>query len=635
MIDTRPLRILVITPDSAIADALDRFANEQGATLRAALSPDEATASGWDVVFIDETHPDVAPDVIPEIKEALPRTSLFWITTEPRGKAAGSALAHGADDTVSAPLWLPELRARLSRHFEMVRQIRDSGAGTDPVASGNAQIAAYAAQLETSQRNLRALHTELETQSRDLQALLTAQEALIPLQSIDETASHLEAGLRDLFPDGRVRAHLARSEEEDGNGLTRSVEEDPGGSGWVRARTPVAMGDTALGALEVSAPAGQAFAHRRIDLLEVYAAQAAQALHRSRLYDALSLGKAEWERTFDTIADSITIIGPRFEIRRANRAVASSVGKAPQDLIGNPCFEVVGGTDAPCAECPAVQALETGEEARTERTVGRGDQRYDYRAYPLKDETGRVYAAIVYTRNVTKEQQLERSLRQSEKLMTLGQIAAGIAHEINNPLTAVSSYAQLLGLRLADPKAIECARGIEQGIERIHRLVQNLMIFVRPSSDETFYPLDLNEIATDTLSFSRYEVTRGDTELVEDLQPSLPKVLGSKGQLEHVILSLLTNARDAVAGCGTIVVSTRSTEATVTFEVVDDGMGIAPEQGDKVFEPFYTTKPVGSGTGLGLFTAAGIVRKHGGELTASSEPGKGTRFTLTLPTFDL
>ena len=153
------------------------------------------------------------------------------------------------------------------------------------------------------------------------------------------------------------------------------------------------------------------------------------------------------------------------------------------------------------------------------------------------------------------------------------------------------------------------------------------------SADDTFYPLDLNEIVAKTLSFSQYEVTRGETRLEQELHPGLPRVLGSEAQLEQLFVNLLTNARDAVGGRGTVQVTTSASGAHVQLAVRDDGIGFPPGDAAKVFEPFYTTKPVGQGTGLGLFVAAGIAEKHRGELRLASRPGQGTEAVLTLPAF--
>ncbi|MBI5444477.1 MAG: hypothetical protein HY900_25105 [Deltaproteobacteria bacterium] len=222
--------------------------------------------------------------------------------------------------------------------------------------------------------------------------------------------------------------------------------------------------------------------------------------------------------------------------------------------------------------------------------------------------------------------------RQSEKLLALGQIAAGVAKEINNPLTAVSSYAQLLALEATEPKAVESARRIREGVDRIHRLVSNLMSFARPF-EETFFPVDLNEVVSETLAFNRFDLLQGDTQLAEELEPRLPKILGAKDELRYLLVNLLTNARDALGGRGNIRLRTRRRDGEVLLEVEDDGVGMAPAEMEKIFEPFYTTKPIGKGTGLGLFIAAGIARKHGGVLTAASEPGRGSRFVLAVPAF--
>ncbi len=607
---------------------------EAASTLAAALVGREVVVRGtwpaelagpWDVVLAEEGVSGASPREL-ATRAAAVGADFLWVTRAPRGDAARAALEAGAADVLALPLWGPEVAARVLGRAEAARRQRDAEASYGEGAE--AQLAAYAAQLVASQENLRELYEELEATSRDLQRLATAQEGLIPVQVPDQIRTRAEAALRSFFPGATVAVDLGAPGSE---GPQRAVW-GASGRDWTRAVVPLALEKETAGSLEVSAPDGQAYSPRRLDLLDVYAAQAAQALHRSRLHEALSLGKAEWERTFDTISDAISIIGPDFTIRRANWALARTLGKTPQHLIGRRCYAILYDRQEPCAGCPVAEALGTGREARTEQPVTRGARVYDYRAYPLRDEQGRVYAAIAYARDVSREEVLAQGLGQSEKLMNLGQLAAGIAHEINNPLTAVSSYAQLLALRLTDPKGAESARRIQQGVERIHRLVQNLVSFAHPS-DDSLGPVDLNEVVAAALTFVRYEVTRGNTRLEERLQVPLPRVLGAPDQLEQLVVSLLTNARDAVAGRGSVRLVTRSEGGQVFLEVIDDGLGILPQDLARIFEPFFTTKPVGKGTGLGLFVAAGIARKHGGELAVESAPGRGTRATLRLPAF--
>lgn len=456
------------------------------------------------------------------------------------------------------------------------------------------------------------------------QAVLAVQSALAPLRDPRETSRRFAEAVSRLFPDAAVKLR------EPSGVRSRRVDLEAGR--WSRAELPLAVEGEVVAVLEVVARGGCSFDAGALDLLEVCATLAAQALHRNQLYLGLSQGKAEWEKTFDAISDSVSIIGADYTILRANAALASLVRRTPRDLVGLRCHEVLHRLPSPCPQCPVARVFETGEAVVVEGESFQTRRMFDYHAYPLRDGQGELYAAVAYTRDVTREEELRRGLRQSEKLMTVGQLAAGIAHEINNPLTAVSSYAQLLSLRLTDPKLLESARRIEEGVDRINRLVKNLMSFVRPSED-TFYPLDVNDIVADTLSFSRYDLTRGDTRLHQELGGELPKVLGARDQLEHLLVNLLTNARDAVSGRGNIVVRTLGQRESVALQVEDDGVGIEPAQLDKIFDPFYTTKPVGKGTGLGLFIAVGIARKHRGEIAVESRPGRGSRFTVFLPPF--
>lgn len=621
-----PVRVLLLTADPSLAPELGALVRAAGGELHAVPAPESPRAAeDWTAVLVDERA--VGLEALAWARRHGRATA--WLSPDPRGQGAAQAHGTGADAVVALPLWAPEAQAVLERLLELSSLRTALSRHRDREESAEVQVQAYAAQLEASQQNLQELYGELEDHARDLRTLLAAQQALIPLQAPAELRRRIEGALELLFPGARVGARVVAT------GRVQDAPKDTvegATDGWNRAVVALRAGTLILGELEVWAPEGVPYPHRRLDLLQVYAREAALALHRSQLYQDLSLGKAEWERTFDTIRDCISVVGPDLELRRVNRALAEAVGKAPQDLVGQQCFQALYGHEAPCPACPVRQALDTGTEARAETETVRGSRVYDYRAYPLRGADGLVYAAIAYARDVTREEQLSRSLRHSEKLVTLGQIAAGIAHEINNPLTAVSSYAQLLAMRLTHPRDTESARRIQDGIERIHRLVGNLMSFARPS-DDGFFPLDLNDIVADTLSFSRYEISRGETELLEELAPRLPRVLGSKDQLEHLLVNLLTNARDAVAGRGTVWVTTRADGPRVHLEVADDGVGIEPGVRDRVFDPFFTSKPPGKGTGLGLFIAAGIARKHGGEIRMESAPGRGSRFTLTLPAF--
>ncbi|GAB6062510.1 two-component system sensor histidine kinase NtrB [Deferrisoma palaeochoriense] len=556
------------------------------------------------------------PERVREARARWPEALVAAVVEEP-GRVA-EAVAAGAHEAVSPddPEALRAARFRgLAERARMRQMLREQQEAT------GAQLAAYMEQLRASQENLRDLYDELEEHTRGLEALVEAQRVFVKSQVPGEILDHLAGALEKILP-GAETSLVPEAAEP-------AFRPTP--QAWTEARVPV-EGNPPMH-LWVRSAGGRSFGTREKGLVELFAAQGAEALRRSRLYQALSVGKDEWERTFDAIPDTIAILDRGFRIRRANRALARLAGVHPRELIGRRCHEVLHGGDHPCPGCPVPGVFEAGPDAPPAETELRWNGRtYLYRACPLVGPSGEVVAAVAYARDVTRERELARAVERHEKFITVGQIAAGIAHEINNPLTAVSSYAQLLEMRLEEPKHREGARRIREGVDRIHRLVRNLMSFVRPR-DEGVYPVDVNQVTAEALSFARYDLSRGNVRLVEELAPDLPKVLGNREELEQVLLNLLTNARDAVAGRGTIRVRTGSSGAAVWVEVEDDGPGIPQEHRERVFEPFFTTKPAGKGTGLGLFVALGIVRRLGGELGLEPRAPRGTVARVRLPAF--
>jgi two-component system NtrC family sensor kinase len=237
-----------------------------------------------------------------------------------------------------------------------------------------------------------------------------------------------------------------------------------------------------------------------------------------------------------------------------------------------------------------------------------------------------------------REQQLAHLTRQqigqSEKLAAIGRLAAGIAHEINNPLTGVLTFAHMLRQKAnMDPQDLEDLDVILRETTRVREIVRGLLDFAR-ESPSTRQPLDLNEVVERTMTLIRSQKGFHKVQLAEDLDGELPPVVGDRNQLQQVLLNLCLNACEAMQGGGVLSVRTRSEGGRVALEVSDTGCGIKPEHLAKIFDPFFTTKPVGKGTGLGLSVSYGIVEQHGGTLEVASEEGRGTSFTVRLPTVE-
>ncbi len=252
---------------------------------------------------------------------------------------------------------------------------------------------------------------------------------------------------------------------------------------------------------------------------------------------------------------------------------------------------------------------------------------------PLQDSQGQT-GVLVVVEDVTSRIRLEEQLQQREKLSSIGLLAAGVAHEVNTPLTGVSSYTQMLLGMLpdTDPKHALLQK-VRRQAERATNIVNNLLNFSRSGSATEFAEVDIRRVLDDTLQLLEPQMRGSRIEIVRAYDPDSSKVFGNSGKLQQIFTNLLLNARDSIPDGGRITISTAATAGdALLIEVADDGVGIAPENVAKIYDPFYTTKGVGRGTGLGLAVSYGIVQEHSGHISVDSTPGCGTTFRITLPT---
>ncbi|HQR38477.1 MAG TPA: ATP-binding protein [Blastocatellia bacterium] len=250
---------------------------------------------------------------------------------------------------------------------------------------------------------------------------------------------------------------------------------------------------------------------------------------------------------------------------------------------------------------------------------------------PFEDTAHTLAGTLVVVEDVTDRVKLEDQLQQSDKLSSIGLLAAGVAHEVNTPLAGISSYTQMLLGQIpeGDPKQMILQKVLAQ-TDRASGIVNNLLNFSRTSGGD-FAPLDLNRVLEDTLQLLEIQLHKGNVTIERAFADDLPEAFGNAGKLQQVFMNLILNARDAMPGGGSLTLETENSDHMLIVRVRDTGIGIAAENIAKIYDPFFTTKSVGQGTGLGLAVSYGIVQEHGGRIFVDSAPGRGTTFTIKIP----
>lgn len=345
---------------------------------------------------------------------------------------------------------------------------------------------------------------------------------------------------------------------------------------------------------------------------------------------ALSIAKRDWEQSFDSIATPMAVIdAENLTVQRANIAFARLAGADVKALGGLPsCHRLAFGRERPCAGCPVGEASGNGVIARAE--IQEKSRTYVVSAYPMGDD-GRVVCTYV---DVTDEREMTRRMVETEKMAAVGQLAGGVAHEINNPLGGILAFSQLMkrdeGRSAEDLESLSL---IEESAIRCKRIVESLLKFSRRSRHEDRRPYDLSRCIDDAVVLFRAQLKSAPrAQLLITHEPGLPELHGDPAQLSQVLLNLLQNSLYALPkNEGTIRVHSGRQDEAIFFRVTDTGRGIPPEHLPHIFEPSYTTKPPGEGTGLGLAIAYRIVEDHGGRFEVQTQVDEGTTFTVLLP----
>ena len=354
---------------------------------------------------------------------------------------------------------------------------------------------------------------------------------------------------------------------------------------------------------------------------------------RKQVQAKLERASKEWQTTFDSIVDPISIHDKDFKLVRVNEAFAEFLDEPPEELIGETCYKLIHGTTEPVSNCPYKKTIENKLPAEAEFFEPKLGRYLDVTTSPIFNDQGDVIACVHVTRDITERKKMDEQLMITDRLASIGQLASGIAHELNNPLTGVIGFSELLLERDVPDDIREDLTTINREAKRTAGIVKGLLTFARKQAVEK-ETVDINRIIQDVLHLRAYEQRVSNIVVKTQFATDLPEIRGNGAQLQQVFINLIVNAEQAMLeahGSGNLTITTERTGDNVKAYLTDDGPGIRPENIRRLFAPFFTTKEVGKGTGLGLSICHGIVTEHSGRIYAESDPGKGATFIVELP----
>lgn len=379
-----------------------------------------------------------------------------------------------------------------------------------------------------------------------------------------------------------------------------------------------------------------------LKVLQMLTSHAALALDNALLYRQAHDRAQEFEQLknyneniVQSIKVGVMVVDTDGRVRSWNRSMEATVGIPANEAIRKHVDELFPATFASALQ-QARNRIEDGREILASayrvavRTRDNIDRVVNLSVAPLLGERGH-QPTVVIVDDVTDATEMESQLRQSDRLASVGLLAAGVAHEVNTPLAGISSYVQMMQRKMpdSDPRRAILEK-IEKQTFRASSIVNNLLNFSRQQASE-MQAVDMNAVIEETLTLAELPLSKRMVRVGTELGEALPPVWGDSGKLQQVLMNLVLNARDSMPDGGDLNIRTAQQNGEVVVEVTDTGTGIPEEQIHKIYDPFFTTKGTGKGTGLGLSVSYGIVQEHRGTITVRSETGHGTAFRVALP----
>jgi len=395
-----------------------------------------------------------------------------------------------------------------------------------------------------------------------------------------------------------------------------------------------------IGALIVASTAEGAYDETDLNFVEHLADQLSISIQNARLYKQVSRAKDEWESTFKAVTDPIFLVDTDYNVLLHNGRLPAEMQGFWDQALSRKCFAKLHGRSDPCPDCPIREVQRSGQPVY-QRWQTESGLVLDLSYYPVMNENRELSAVTIILKDVTEKIKMEGQLVQSAKLAALGEMAAGVAHELNSPMTVIIGTAQLLARELLEDGLPERAADLDDIVNsglRCKRIIQNLLTFSR-QDQQPATEIDLNAEARRVLGMIKYQINRSQIRIEECLAEDLPRLIANGPQIQQVLTNFLINARDALTDVEAwekvIRVATelrvKGGRRQAVLSVTDNGVGIPPENLAKIFTPFYTSKEATKGTGLGLSVSLGIAESHNGTIEVASRAGQGSTFSLVLP----
>ncbi|RMG97185.1 MAG: response regulator [Chloroflexi bacterium] len=659
--------ILVVDDEPEIAESLSDFLTKrEGYTISVAHDGKEAidflegtvgTETEIDLVLLDMRMPGVSGlDVLNWIRQhpALQYTRVVLLTAASGSNEKVEALSAGADDYITKPYYPQELLARVKTILRTQQLEKQLQRQSQQLAALNQVGQKVAATLET--------HEVLETAVAGIDEVLGVElAAILMIESGQLRCRYVRSRHLPISPQDYPRIPL-------GQGLTGTVittrravlfnhlqadtpfRPDLDCPPQFAARNvlaaPLIVRDRPFGVMVAFNKISGRFTEVDLDLSASLSSAIGEAIENAWLFQRIRQRQQELlesrntlQALIDGIPHPIYTINTDWKLVAVNKSKTDELKTTAETLIGRVCYKAFFNRDTPCEHCLVHHTLNQKKSQHWSVSWLGPDhlpREWDINAYPIPATKSNSASVVILWQDRTEERRLENSLMQAGKLAAIGQLAAGVAHEINNPLTVINANAEMLKMFIPpDDENYEAVDLIARAGQRAAKVVRGLLDFAR-QEQYAFEPGDLNQSIQQALDLVGYQLQTADTHVHTNMADNLPPITASWEHLKSVWLNLIINARDAVqdrADNRLIEIVTRVDPENEYVQVLirDNGKGMSEAELAHIFEPFYTTKEPGKGTGLGLATSHRIIEQHGGDINVVSAPGKGTTFVIRLP----